>query len=169
MTVAWIVIEIMFLALFYQLPSAVEPATSGENNEQSTRVASHQIQGTEEEEKGQNGFVAAGVPSTPKEEKKKKPPSLAKSGKLLVSLNANAGEASPLLRDPHRNANYSINRPNQPDTEAGSEVRGASRLARARGYVRFVMSRMVREEIVVLLAVIFLTIFSQTVIEVSPE
>ena len=158
MTVIWVVIEIMFLFMFYQLPSAIEPMVvenSSVNGDRNRNTSSHQTSSRDKEESGKAGLL---VTLGPKPTDKKN--SLAKSA---VRLSSNAGESSPLLRDPQKTPNYSVNR--------GGSVAGAGREGRAKGpkgraYVKYVVSQMVKEEIVVLLFVLFITIYTQMVLEV---
>jgi ceroid-lipofuscinosis MFS transporter 7 len=157
MTVIWVVIEIMFLFMFYQLPSAIEPMVvenSSVNGDRNRNTSSHQTSSRDKEESGKAGLL---VTLGPKPTDKKN--SLAKSA---VRLSSNAGESSPLLRDPQKTPNYSVNR--------GGSVAGAGREGRAKGpkgraYVKYVVSQMVKEEIVVLLFVLFITIYTQMVLE----
>jgi hypothetical protein len=154
MTVIWVVIEIMFLFMFYQLPSAIEPMVvenSSVNGDLNRNTSARQTSSGD----GKAGLL---VTLGPKPTDKKN--ILAKSA---VGLSSNAGESSPLLRDPQKTPNYSVNR--------GGAVAGAGREGRAkrpkgRAYVKYVVSQMVQEEIVVLLFVLFITIYTQMVLEV---
>ena len=157
MTVMWLVIEIMFLFLFFQLPSAVEPVLIQDGSEEPANGTTITQEMADEEEKEKELVVTGG--RKPSKNKKKKR-SLAKSA---VGLGPNADESTPLLIDRQTTTRFSVNRA---DVPASGAVSRGGRLGKAGAYVRFVTSRMVREEIVVLLAVTFLTIFSQTVIEV---
>jgi ceroid-lipofuscinosis MFS transporter 7 len=153
MTVIWVVIEIMFLFMFYQLPSAIEPMVvenSSVNGDLNRNTSARQTSSGD----GKAGLL---VTLGPKPTDKKN--ILAKSA---VGLSSNAGESSPLLRDPQKTPNYSVNR--------GGAVAGAGREGRAkrpkgRAYVKYVVSQMVQEEIVVLLFVLFITIYTQMVLE----
>ena len=186
MTVVWVILEVMFLFLFYKLPSAVEVSILHQDEEEEeeeegegegerggkhtgsgTRYAS--IRGGSE---GEREAVAAGAPvqreANFKREKKKR--SLAKSA---VRSKSAVKETTPLLRDTQNTSNHSVNRESSSqlvDDGGGGRSReeggGRGRLARVVRYVRFVASQIIREEIVVLLAVLFLTMFSQTAIEV---
>lgn len=162
MTVIWVIIEIMFLFMFYRLPSAVEPMivenSSGNTNPVGTTVT-HQISGGGGGGGERDGLLVTLGPKPTKGKKKM----LAKSG---VRISSTAGESSPLLRDPRRAPNYSVNRAELSGSETGGEGGGAGPPPRGRAYLKLVVSRMVQEEIVVLLAVLFITVFYQTTLEV---
>ena len=162
MTVVWIILEIMFLVMFYKLPSAVEvpvpPQDEGSNHGgDGTRPRTQQANVTGDE-RGERDVVASRTQSSRNSNHKKKR-TLTKSAKSTKSATE---ETTPFLRDPQANSvNIDIESSSQSVNESG---RG--RLTRATQYVIFVVSQIIREEIVVLLAVLFLTMFSQTAIEV---
>ena len=165
MTIVWLVIEAMFLFLFYQLPSAVEPVqddrtrhngSSTGYEEQSmksdiARVYSN-VHEDGDEKQTCNGTTSVHIDSTTEEEHT---PLLSGQPNTNYSLNS---DSKKLPQPP------SINRSDAADDSEDTADRGM--LARACHYITFVASQMVREEVVVLLAVLFLTIFSQTAIEV---
>ena len=157
MTVIWIVIEIMVLFMFYQLPSAVEPmiVENSSGGASRTTTVSTQTTGGDEDEKSRAELLVTLKPKPTDSNKKV----LAKSA---VRLSSNAGEASPLLRDSKKTPNYSINRAG---AEAGSGGR-TNKPPTGKAYVKYVVSRMFQEEIIVLLFVLFITIFTQLVLEV---
>ena len=154
MTVIWVVIEIMFLFMFYQLPSAIEPMVvenSSVNGDLNRNTSVRQTSSGD----GKAGLL---VTLGPKPTGKKN--ILAKSA---VGLSSNAGESSPLLRDPQKTPNYSVNRGG---AVAGAGREGQAKRPKGRAYVKYVVSQMVQEEIVVLLFVLFITIYTQMVLEV---
>ena len=166
MTVVWVILELMFLFLFYQLPSAIEPVQQQGNGDDTKPDSStphqHSTTGSscEKEEKSDRHLHKQSNRKLDGQKRHFK--SLSKSA---VRVDASTGESTPLLGDPGRNtSHYSVNI----DTEKSSQdlQDGNGLLAKAGRYIVFVASRMVLEEIVVLLAVLFLTVFSQTAIEV---
>ena len=168
MTIVWLVIEAMFLFLFYQLPSAVEPVQDDRTRHNGTS--------TGYEEQSMKSDIARVYSNVHEDGDEKR----ACNGSTSIHIDSTTGEEHTPLLSAQPNTNYSLNSDskklpqppsmgaiNRNDT-AGSSEDTADRgmLARACHYVTFVASQMVREEVVVLLAVLFLTIFSQTAIEV---
>lgn len=165
MTVMWIVLELMFLLMFYQLPSAVENEEEEVNNHTSkcpsstseTRTGGLRTQqGPDDVEEGRNSNRNSVTHPQPS---------------CQVHIAGEENERTPLFP---RNTSLSVNQ----DVGSASEVERApermserspihSRLSKAQQYVILVASEIVKEEIVVLLAVLFITVFSQTAIEVG--
>lgn len=170
MTVVWVVLEMMFLFLFYQLPSAIEPVDSdSDKKKQQSNV-------TDDDSK------ELSLSSSSECEQSKNDTSIDGKGiykntsKQVVDIDSATGETTPLLSAQMNKHRYSLNKDlekSESVTEGGhvsdgyyTKVPGNDRLAKSQHYSVFVASRMIREEIVVLLAVLFLTVFSQTAIEV---
>ena len=167
MTVIWLVIEVMFLFLFYQLPSAVEPVEhKGTDNgtgyqEQSTKLDNASVS-IDESDSYKGGHEKRTY-----------------KGGTSVQIDSTTGEEYTPLLSAQPNTKYSINTDFKKQPQSTSE--GANhremtggdsengKLLRGCSYVVFVASQMIREEIVVLLAVIFLTVFSQTALEVCTQ
>lgn len=167
MTVVWVVLEVMFLILFYQLPSAIEPV-----NDSDTKT------GTVDGERTKGSDDDVSEQGEKKDRSRNGERTCSPIGRISknVRVDAATGEVTPLLSAQQITRNYSMNRISEhlvegahdPVERVGSSVRisGYQRLMKARHYIVFVASQTVREEIVVLLAVLFLTVFSQTAIEV---
>lgn len=171
MTVLWVILEVMFLFMFYQLPSAVEPVGIDSDSKQQSSASEDKEKYTDLSdensvcEKNKNDVNIDG--KTVNEN----------TSKWSVDVDSATGETTPLLSTQRNVQRYSLNKDieqsesvvTEEDIERGGDttgVSGYSRLTKARRYIVFVVSRIIREEIVVLLAVLFLTVFSQTAIEV---
>ena len=187
MVVIWIVLELMFVIMFYQLPSAVEDENESEDSAHTNKTSSENEERTnkatasDSSEDLTSGEVYGQSVNSGSDTIQIHSPVDRKPDNNIAYTEPDTGETTPLLSAQHNTrTKYSLNR----DTEKSvsvhvhdgalvkPEVSGArrfncGRLARqAQRYVMFIASQMVREEIVVLLAVLFMTIFSQTAIEV---
>ena len=186
MVVIWIVLELMFVIMFYQLPSAVEDEnesedsahtnkTSSENEERTNKATASDSSEDSGEVYGQN--VNSGSDTIQIHS-----PVDRKPDNDVAYTEPDTGETTPLLSAQHNtNTKYSLNRDTEKSVSVhvhdgvqvkpefgGAKRFDCGRLARqALRYVMFMASQMVREEIVVLLAVLFMTMFSQTAIEVG--
>ena len=168
MTIVWLIIEAMFLFLFYQLPSVIESeqpdvkrtnrdkhkATSFQDN--SVKTVSGSCESDVYQSLKSNESTSLYVDSTTGEEAT---PLLSTQPNTYYSLNRGSEKQPPLPSEETHNSN-NVGAGSESTSDDGNVLRGWN-------YVVFVVSSMVREEIVVLLAVIFLTVFSQTAIEVN--
>ena len=170
MTVIWLVLEVMFLFLFYQLPSAVEPeqhvVTGHKDNaagyqEQSTKIDSASVSSYESnshksghEKRTYKGGTSVQIDATTAEECEEYTPLLSAQPNTSYSINRDLKKQPQSASEEAGNGDITGG-----DSENEKPVRGCS-------YIVFVVSQMVQEEIVVLLAIFFLTMFSQTAIEV---
>lgn len=168
MTVLWVILEVMFLFLFYQLPSAVEPVGIDSDSKQQSSASEDKEKCTDLSDENS---VCEKNRTTDGETVRKN------TLKQSVDVDSSTGETTPLLstqRNVHRyslnkDIEQSVTKEGHDSIERGGDTTGVSgydRLTKARRYIVFVVSRIIREEIVVLLALQFLTVFSQTAIEV---
>ena len=155
MTVIWIVLELVLLLMFHQLPSAVEneEKVTGETRTRESRTD----QESDDIEEGRNS-TRNSVRHT------------------QVSISTGENEGAPLFSSgiaTRHSVNKDVGVPESaPEVETVpdrvSECPSiCSRLRKAQQYLFLVASEIVKEEIVVLLAVLFMTVFSQTAIEVG--
>ena len=143
MVVIWIVLELMFVIMFYQLPSAVEDENESEDSAHTNKTSSemeeitNKATASDSSEDLTSGEVYGQSVNSGSDDRK--------PDNNIAYTEPDTGETTPLLSAQHK---------------IHSLARQALR------YVMFVASQMVREEIVVLLSVLFMTMFNQTAIEV---
>ena len=140
MMVVWIVLELMFISIFYHLPSAIENEEESVENDSTSKCSSSEIRKEGEsmamQELNSYTYSEKCSSTSDREEEVKKDASISASASVVEKV-----------------------------SEGLSECR--SRLQKAQQYVFFVASEMVKEEIVVLLTVMFMTVFSETAMEVG--
>ena len=168
MVIIWIIIEVLFIFLFYELPPAKEEMTSEDK-------AHAALQGVKNESdnmpsRPSPNIQEAGLPDDDKSLKNHSKNDVSVSSSLLYSKNG-PDENSPLIPRFSTTTQYNTNTNNQHD-DVTIEGRGRSRscwqsVKGAGRHLMWSISELLREEMVVLLAVLFVTIFSQTTTEVQ--
>ena len=192
MMVIWIVLELMFIFMFYHLPSAIEnEEESVENDSTSKRSSSEtRTEGESRTKQESDSSTCSEKCSTSGSEEEVKVERIncirnnVRHSQVHVSANENyaalaqseSTETTPLLSSGSGNR-YSVNKDVSISASASvvekvpERIRErspiCSRLQKAQQYVFLVASEMVKEEIVVLLTILFMTMFSQTAIEVG--
>lgn len=162
MTIIWILLEVLFILLFYELPTMKEetedkPLAQSQSSSQLPNAPSPSIQRED-------------VPDQSLGDCSKSALSDAESAEVQVTPNNCGSEKSPLIPHFSGTASYNTNCNNQHKQAAAGESRGGDScwqgVKRAVDKLVWSISQLLREEMIVLLAILFSTIFSQTTIEV---
>ncbi len=196
MMVVWIIVEVLFLILFYELPQVKEKEE--EESQKSYVCSTGNASRTQASSTGLDRSGRESLETTIREEEEdkdnvlfKQPPleTIKTSGALKSSLLVNdhdqrerriLDEKAPLLpNEANRLVSSTYGGTQTTAVEAKKEEKEdleggqAPKLTlpehgirRARSYVLWLLSEFIREDIVVLLATIFVTIYNQTAIEV---
>ena len=175
MAIIWVIMEVLFVVMFYHLPP-VEEELSAEKQ----RSPKHKTQAPAPVDQLHSGPMAAGNVQVEGDIQNESLGEVTKSTKDMFKYSQSvqvqdgaSSENSPLL--PH----FSVNRPplynsnsNNPHEEAvtalGSEGNSplCEKIGSALRHLAWMISELLREEMVVLLAILFITMFSQTTTEV---
>ena len=168
MTIIWIIMEVLFIFMFYKLPPIKEGITEEETSAQS--------------QKHLNTSPSPNNPSTNIQEEDDHDQSLNEYGRNVLACSQSAqvavnprsaiDETSPLI--PHfsvkRTASYNTNSNNHHEQSTARRTHDNNscchRVKRAGSHLVWSISELLREEMVVLLAILFTTMFSQTTTEV---
>lgn len=194
MMVIWIVLELMFIVMFYRLPSAIENEEQAVVNDSTSKCSSEtRTGGLRTKQESESSTCSEECSSTCDSEEEIKidfkegrnyvrnnvrhpQVHISTDEKHTALVHSESNETTPLLSSGSANR-YSVNKDvgisgsvsvveKVPDrTSERSPV--CSRLHKVQQYVFLVASEMVKEEIVVLLSIMFMTMFSQTAIEVG--
>ena len=177
MTIIWVIVEVLFILMFYHLPPVEEVlllekqrSPKHKNNAQVDHLHSGPTAAAN------NVLIEGNIPDESLGEVTKSTKDMFKYSQSVQVQDGAPSENSPLL--PH----FSVNRPptycnnsnsNNPHEEAvtvqASEGKPNSlcqRVGSALRHLAWMISELLREEMVVLLAILFITIFSQTTTEV---
>lgn len=173
MTVIWIIVEVLFIFMFYQLPPVKEEMVPADG------VQSSKQRNTTQSDQPHSGSLTANVQiegsisSGSASEVTKSTKDMFKNSQSVQVQGSNQSERSPLL------PRFSVNGPtstssNNPRThEEAVTVQSDAikpslcwRIRKAFSHLMWMTSELLREEMVVLLAILFITMFSQTTAEV---
>lgn len=171
MTIIWILVELLFIFMFYHLPPVKEELSV--DKQQSPK---HNINTAQVDQLHVNvgpSAVEGSIPDESLGEVTKSTKDMFKYSQSVQVQDGTQSENSPLL------PRFSVNRPsaynsnsNNPHEEAvtvqGNALKPSccQRIASALRHLAWMISELLREEMVVLLAVLFVTMFSQTTTEV---
>lgn len=175
MFIIWIIIEVLFLFLFYELPTVIE-------NDSTTKPQSPHHKTTPHSEHLPSGPSAniqqATIPGDSMSDYAKTANGLLVGSQSTTVEVQNGGdgtsEQSPLLSrfSVNKTTLYNTNSKNQTEEAVASESQVHvhpscwQRLKKTGGHFVWSVSELLREEMVVLLAILFITMFSQTTTEV---
>ena len=166
MVAVWTAIELMFLLMFYRLPSAVE-----ETNQQTKPVEEPTIQEntSDDTQSSLSSSLSSSRASIPTRTSMRHllARKLLSKRRSTVPVSSETGETKPLLENtPLNTASGSVSVTVEANAMPKATENSHSSSAQSPQFLMHVASEMVHEEIVVLLAVLFMTMFSQTAIEV---
>ena len=176
MFIVWIIVEILFILLFFELPSVIENESTGKSQPPQLKTTPH----SEHLPSGPSANIQEAT--VPDESMRNYAKTI--SGQLGNTQPAKvevrrgddgggASEDSPLI-SPHpvnRTTSYNTNSNNQNEEGAVSVSHEHcscwQSVKKAGNHLVWSVSELLHEEMVVLLAILFITIFSQTTTEVK--
>lgn len=175
MTVIWIIVEVLFIFMFYSLPPVKEELSVDKqwSPKHKNAVQSNQLHSGPTAAAHANIQVEGNIPDESLGEVTKSTKDMFKYSQSVQVQDGAQNENSPLLprlsvnRPPLYNSNS--NNPNEGTVTVKGNERKPSfcqRIGRALRHLAWMSSELLREEMVVLLAVLFVTMFSQTTTEV---
>ena len=166
MTIIWILIEVLFIFLFYELPTVKEEQTEDKPLPQSPRHRSSSqllsgpspsIQKEDVPDQSLRDYSESGL-------------RYAQSAEVQVTPSNDGGENTLFIPHTSRTASYSTNCDDQlKEAATGESHQGGScwqEVKKAGAKLVWSISQLFREEMIVLLTILFSTTFSETTTEV---
>ena len=175
MVIIWIIIEVLFIFLFYELP----PVKEEESGEEKPNVQFSKHTSKNSPSKNVPGGTSANIQEAHTPDNNESLNDFSKNRKDMLGYSQSAqvqvnipnngpSENSPLLPRlvVNQTAQYNTNSNNQHEEATTDGGRSCWHLTKKAGsHLMWCFSELLREEMIVLLAILFITMFSQTTTE----
>ena len=172
MTVIWVIVEVLFVFTFYHLPPVKEEMVPADRAQPSKQRDVTQSNQPHSGSLTANIPIEGSIPSGSVSEVTKSTKDMFKNSQSVLVQGGSKSERSPLL--PRFSVNEPTSSSSNPRTHEGAVTVPSDavkpslcwRMRKALSHLTWMTSELLREEMVVLLAILFITMFSQTTTEV---